>query len=165
MSLLIAVKQLIPDHQVGFGAVKLPATYFPVLYLCIVSILAIAQFSGPGELVFTFSAFQCAWMYLRFFQNRNGIRGDFSEGFAFHTMFPPSLQAFVSIIANVCFMIFKSLLMAGQTSQSSQQSSTEASSDKAATYEVERRRQLALKALDQRLNEVAEEDKTEENPV
>lgn len=55
--------------------------------------------------------------------------------------------------------------MAGQTSQSSQQSSTEASSDKAATYEVERRRQLALKALDQRLNEVAEEDKTEENPV
>ena len=133
--------------------------------MCIVSVLAIVQFSGPGELVFTFSAFQCAWMYLRFFQSRNGTRGDFSEGFAFTTFFPPQLQGIVSIISNICFMIFKCILLVGQNSQSSQQSSTDIPSDKVATYEIERRRQIALKALDERLNEVAKEDKTEENPV
>lgn len=45
-----------------------------------------------------------SWFYLRFVQKHpNGVRGDHSPSFAFHTFFPNVLQPLVKMVANTIY--------------------------------------------------------------
>lgn len=160
------MKQLIPEHEIGFNGVTMKANYLPVLYVLLVTIATIARFSTVGVLVFTICAFQNSWLYLRFLQTRNGVRGDLSETFAFATLFPDPIRRVVAIISNISFIVFRPLLMAGMsTAATESEPEPIVSASKGTSMDAERRRQRALKALDERLSASAKADDPAESPV
>lgn len=165
VALLIAVKQLIPEHEIGFSGMNISANYLPLVYITLITILTFAGRIPIGELVFTISAFQFSWLYLRYYQRKNVVRGDQSESFGYATMFPEPLRRVVAIFANFGFVMFRPVLMAGQGSQVEPESAQEAPMSKASSIDAERRRQRALRALDERMNSAAKTEDTGESPV
>lgn len=164
-ALLVAVKQLIPEHEIGFNGMNITANYLPLVYITVVTILTLAGLAPVGELVFTLSAFHFSWLYLRFYQRKNGARGDQSETFGFATMFPEPLRTIVAIFAGFGFVMFRPLLTLGQGVQVEPEPVQEAPTSKASSIDAERRRQRALKALDERMNSTAKVEDGGENNV
>lgn len=165
-ALLVAVKQLIPEHEIGASAVKLSANYLPILYITLVTTLTVIGLTSLGDLFFTLAAFQFSWLYLRYFQRRNGERGDLSDSFSYASMFPEPLRTVVAIFANVGFVLFKPILMAGHVTQTeSELIQQQAPVSKVASIDAERRRQRALKALDERMNATANSNEAVDSPV
>lgn len=161
----MAVKQLIPEHEIGTGSFKLAANYLPLVYISVVTVFTLLRLISLGDLAFTLAAFQTSWLFLRYFQTRNGVRGDMSESFSYSSLFPEPLRTFVAIFSNLTFVMFKPILLAGQTSRPDIEPSQTAAVSKAASIEAERRRQRALKALDERMNATAQVEERDEPPV
>lgn len=157
----MAVKQLIPEHEIGVNGVNISVNYLPLVYVTAIMLLSVAGQVSAGELVLTLSAFQFSWLYLRYYQSKNGARGDLSEAFAYATMFPEPLRRVVAVVANIGFIIFRPVLMAGLSVQPESEPVQDVPISKASSVDAERRRQRALKALDERMNSTA--PSTEEN--
>lgn len=164
VALLVAVKQLIPEHEIGVNGVNMSANYLPVVYATVVFVFTALQFVRIGVFVFTAAAFQCSWTYLRFYQRKDNARGDLSDSFAYATLFPDPVRRFVLVMANMSFAIFRPLLTAGLTQPQESQAAPQPTS-KAASIDAERRRQRALKALDERLNATANDEEQGEGQV
>lgn len=167
VALLVAVKQLIPDHEIGLYSLKLPASVLPLCYLTLMFLLTLVRLISLAHFSFTLAAFQSSWVYLRYFQRRNGVRGDLSETFSYASLFPEPLRTIVAIFANFAFMLFKPLLAAGLTANNDAQQNPQqqAPVSKAASIDAERRRQRALRALDERLNATTTDEAKPENAV
>lgn len=165
-ALLVAIKQLIPEHEIGVSSINVPANFLPLIYILIVLILTIASFFSIGTLFLTCFAFQLSWLYLRYFRFSSGSYGDVSDTFAYQTLFPNPLRPAVSILANLGYLVFKPVLniahRSGQT-QPRMETPDDNTSPKTSTMETERRRQRALKVLDERLQ--AASDENEQNQV
>lgn len=160
-ALLVAIKQLIPEHEIGASSVKISANFLPLVYLLIVVILTLVSFFSIGTMFFTFFAFQISWLYLRYFRFSSENYGDLSETFAYQTLFPSPIRPTVSIIANISYFVFKPILTIAQKSDQSQpqtETPENDSSPKTSTMETERRRQRALKVLDERLQAAVDEN-------
>ncbi|WVQ80619.1 hypothetical protein IAT38_002724 [Cryptococcus sp. DSM 104549] len=152
---LVAFTQLIPEHQVQLlGKFKVRVKTLPGIHLLISNVLVILI--GPSPYMLIQFGFFVAWAYLRFFKlSENGeIRGDRSETFAFQYWFPPPVRPYISVAANQVFKLATRVHLV--------QPWDEATSGNAGAYsllpgpggaraEAERRRQLAIKALDARL--------------
>ena len=98
-----------------------------------------------------------SWIYLRFYQiHANGSRGDFADNFAFHTFFPNVIQPPIALLCNAIFTIMVNIKICRRPVRKydigSSASSISISLPGVESHDTERRRQIALKALSERLN-------------
>lgn len=161
-SFLVAFRYLIPEHlvQVFGGTVSIRVknllgmlTAATIVSLIIFQTLVVYNLVNLGWVV--------AWAHIRFFKWQDGIQGDRSETFALYTFFPDFLHSPIKAISSIVWGIFVALKLCkpdppswsydleGQPSTSR---STPGPLPGSARAEAERRRALALKALDMRLS-------------
>lgn len=169
IAFLIAFTQLIPTHTVTLfrGIISLRVPRFPLLYVIAVLVLTVLPIFSISHLLLALNGFMISWTYLRFFKvafpdldtdQGPSLRGDASETFAFAEFFPELSRPAIAGISNTIFNLLVTLKICTPFSQADHKASrgetayvsrTQAGSSRA---ETERRRALALKALDQRLN-------------
>ncbi|CAD6996887.1 unnamed protein product [Ceratitis capitata] len=98
-----------------------------------------------------------AWIYLRFYQWHPNGRGDSSESFTFASFFPNVMQPVIGILVNpiyICCLklgVVKTPAPPRSSSLTGSLSSVSIQIPGADAHDVERRRQIALKALSDRL--------------
>lgn len=163
---LVAFAQLIPDHQVQLfksNLVVFRVRDLPMLYVTFSNIACLLGFISPFILIQF--GWLISWVYLRFYRWNpdSGTRGDRSEAFSFVLWFPPFLHTPVGYLSNFLHGIFTRLklipefkyeyvsaadLELGLTGANGAEMS---GGNVSARAEAERRRALALKALDQRM--------------
>ncbi|NXL47026.1 TM115 protein, partial [Podilymbus podiceps] len=101
-----------------------------------------------------------SWVYLRFYQRHSRGRGDMSDHFAFATFFPEILQPVVGLVANLVHGILVKVKVCRKTVKRydvGAPSSITISLPGTDPQDAERRRQLALKALNERLKRVEDQ--------
>jgi len=158
---LVALTQSIPEHQVLlFGVVGVRVKRLPMLYVTFSMIMCLIGYQSPYILIQL--GWLASWVYLRFYKRTGGdvlggteTWGDRSETFAFVHWFPPILHAPVSLLSNVVYRICTRLgVVKAYGTDNYDPLPTGASFSSlpgGARAEAERRRAMALKALDQRL--------------
>ncbi|KAH3868047.1 transmembrane protein 115-like [Dreissena polymorpha] len=161
----VAVKQVMPDHVLvtsPFG--KLRNTHIPLILVSVVITLRLlGALDGPYPIMFTWGVL-ISWIYLRFYQKHsNGNRGDMADNFSFASFFPSKFQPVVNILANTVFSFFVKVKICKKPQRRYDVSSpttitiTLPGTD---PQDAERRKNLALKALNERLNKTAESSNT-----
>lgn len=153
----VAVKQVMPDHCLAtlpFG--KLRNTHIPLTLLTLIILLRIAGLL-PGSYPYMFgSGIIVSWVYLRFYQKHtNGNRGDMADTFSFASFFPSQFQPLIAVISNSIFAgLVKIKLCKKPQRRYDVSSPTTVTVTLPGTepHDAERRKQLALKALNERLN-------------
>ncbi|NXF13401.1 TM115 protein, partial [Smithornis capensis] len=101
-----------------------------------------------------------SWVYLRFYQRHSRGRGDMSDHFAFATFFPEILQPVVGLVANLVHGVLVKVRVCRKTVKRydvGAPSSITISLPGTDPQDAERRRQLALKALNERLKRVEDQ--------
>ena len=109
--LLVATKQLLPNDEPfedvpGFAELGVRNKHLPFLYGVATLILCVvhgAQYHHIGLSLFVAFGTAGSWAYLRYYQQPNESLppGDASDEFAFPTLFPPPLDKFVELIAQL----------------------------------------------------------------
>nr|ODN86878.1 hypothetical protein L203_03651 [Cryptococcus depauperatus CBS 7841] len=150
---LVAFTQLIPEHQVQLlGKFKLRVKTLPGIHLLLSNVLVL--FFGPSPFILIQFGFFVAWVYLRFFKlAENGeFRGDRSETFAFQYWFPTPIRPFIATAGNHVFRIACRFgIVQAWDEPTGYGLLPGPGGPSGARAEAERRRALALKALDARL--------------
>lgn len=180
-SFLVAFKQLVPEHTVTIlkGIIKMRVKHFPAIFLLLNSISGII-FGTDTAAILAWLGLLTSWTYLRFFKyqpdltgtstNGLGFKGDASETFTFATFFPDAIQPPIAFVTDQMYSFLVAVKVITPFSAEDIASSTEnavargqaglpsllsnsGSSARSAgkREEAERRRALALRALDQRL--------------
>jgi membrane associated rhomboid family serine protease len=168
ISFLVAFSQLVPAHTVTLfrGIVSLRVPRFPLLHILGVCMLSLTPILSAASFFLVTNAFLTSWTYLRFYKpafpdletsQPTSLRGDASETFAFAEFFPDPVKPFVSTFSNQIYNILVSLRIctpfsAADVSASRGDTFIQRGAPGGARAEAERRRALALKALDQRLH-------------
>ncbi|KAK2625803.1 hypothetical protein QTJ16_005115 [Diplocarpon rosae] len=167
ISFLVAFSQLVPTHTVTLfrGIVSLRVPRFPLLYFLTVFLLSLTPLLSAAAFLLVTTAFFTSWTYLRFYKaafpdldtNQASLRGDASETFAFAEFFPEPVKPIVASSSNQIYNILVSLRMctpfsSADVSASRGDTFVQRGTPGSARQEAERRRALALKELDQRLN-------------
>jgi len=167
----VAVKQAMPDHilhRTPFGKFtnrNIPLSVFGLSFI----LWAVGLVEGSYCTMFG-SGLVISWIYLRFYQmHANGSRGDTADGFAFASFFPNVIQPPIAVFGNTVFSILVRLKvckrpirrydvsgggLAGGSSHhgGSGTGSISISLPGVENHDTERRRQIALKALSDRLS-------------
>lgn len=175
----MAFKQLVPEHTVTIlkGIVKVRVKHFPSLFLLAHTVCGFI-FRADTALFMAWLGFLTSWTYLRFYKTQVdlsgvttgsvSIRGDASETFAFVYFWPDLIQPPIAVFTGRIYKVLIALRIctpfASQDIESSNELSTALGENFHHTMlspegrhegrkeEAERRRALALKALDQRLS-------------
>eukprot|EP01132_Coremiostelium_polycephalum_P001073 gene1073-1359_t len=135
IGLFVSLKQLIPEQEfLFFTGLKIRAKQIPIIF---------------GPLV--------AWTYLRFYQKKGNIKGDFNESFSFATFFPEAIQPPIKIVSNIVYRILTKLHMCqpgtGGNSSVLPMYNNNNSNNSFSQADIDRRRALAVKALEERMNQ------------
>mmetsp|Transcript_21757 Transcript_21757/g.37101 ORF Transcript_21757/g.37101 Transcript_21757/m.37101 type:complete len:322 (+) Transcript_21757:16-981(+) len=153
-ALLVAVKQIMPTHEVKlFGAVKLSVKTLPTLMLVIVCGICVAL-QRQDFLSFYCTGTYLGWVYLRFFQQQpeSEAYGDASEQFKFSSFFPSFLEAPIDLLASILGFITRlrhdPATQAESTTKALHSGPSLLGSDAA---DASRRRERGAKALEERL--------------
>ncbi|KIL71680.1 hypothetical protein M378DRAFT_65232 [Amanita muscaria Koide BX008] len=157
IALLVAFTQLIPEHQVQvMGVLKARVKTLPMAYLTISTVLCIFGFQCPWILIQF--GWYVSWVYLRFYKKNPGetlgggdTYGDRSETFSLISWFPPFLRHPLTILGNTVYSVAARLRLIPISSSSDIESNGYNPVPVNSRAEAERRRAMALKALDQRL--------------
>lgn len=183
ISFLIAFSQLVPAHTVTLfrGILSLRVPRFPLLYVGVVSLLALTPMLTAASFFLSIYGFLTSWTYLRFYKpvfpdlldpatasQSGSLRGDASETFAFAEFFPGPVRPSVAALSDQVFNILVAMRVCTPFSQAEVSAAARggdgyhhghhhghrggAGAPGSARAEAERRRALALKALDQRLH-------------
>jgi len=168
ISFLVAFSQLVPAHTVTLfrGIVSLRVPRFPLLHIIGVFLLSLTPLLSSASVFLAMTGFLSSWTYLRFYKQafadldtsqNSSLRGDASETFAFAEFFPDPAKPFVASLANQIYHILVALKLCtpfshADISASRGETSMQRGTPGSARAEAERRRALALKALDQRLH-------------
>ncbi|XP_005992721.1 transmembrane protein 115 [Latimeria chalumnae] len=153
---LVALKQTMGDTIV----LKVPQVRMkvaPMLLLLILLILRLIAIVGSNMLASYGFGILSSWVYLRFYQKHSRGRGDMSDHFAFATFFPEILQPVVGVVANLVHSILVKVKICRKTVKRydvGAPSSITISLPGTDPQDAERRRQIALKALNERLKRV-----------
>ncbi|EGC37228.1 hypothetical protein DICPUDRAFT_97329 [Dictyostelium purpureum] len=153
----VAAKQLIPEQELALLFLKVRAKWLPSIFILIRLVLFL--FVGFSDKSFTLVLFGVlvAWVYLRFYQLKGGVKGDLNESFSFATFFPEPIQPPIKTFSNIVFKILckfsicenRSIL---PTTQNSSFSNDQNNLNYSAA-DMDRRRALAVKALEQRMQQ------------
>ncbi|KAI9034350.1 rhomboid family protein [Hyaloraphidium curvatum] len=154
---LVAFKQLVPEHRLSFfrDFFSIRVKYLPSIFLLVYAVLFFARVFHVPFLMALYGTI-ASWIYIRFYKVQDGIRGDRSETFSFASFWPDALHPFIMPLSNSCFNLMVTLRIcapltgAGRGAYELPISRTGASGAGDGP-DAERRRALALKALDQRL--------------
>ncbi|KAH7040144.1 eukaryotic integral membrane protein-domain-containing protein [Microdochium trichocladiopsis] len=170
VAFLVAFSQLVPAHTVTLfrGVLSMRVPRFPLVYLGVLFVLSLTPLYSSINFVSAVFGFLTSWTYLRFYKTvfpdldssqPSSLRGDASETFAFVEFFPGPAKPFVGAIADQVFNVLVALRIctpfsAAEVSAASQggNSFMPRNPPGGVRAEAERRRALALKALDQRLH-------------
>jgi membrane associated rhomboid family serine protease len=180
---LVAFKQLVPEHTVSIykGMVKVRVKHFPAVFLALNTLSGLILGTNVA-LFLAWYGLITTWTYLRFYKRQpdisgsttdgQGLKGDASETFAFATFFPNAVQPPIAAFCNQIYILLCNLKLCTpfseeEISQSNEQAAARGDAglptfNKARgargmskREESDRRRALALKALDERLNAAA----------
>ncbi len=168
ISFLIAFSQLVPAHTVTLfrGIVSLRVPRFPLLYIILITFLAFTPLLTCASFLLATTGFLASWTYLRFYKKvfpdldtsqPMSLRGDASETFAFAEFFPDAVRGPIAAFSGAIYNMLVALRIctpfsAAEVSASRGDSFMQRSAPGSTRAETERRRALALKALDQRLH-------------
>jgi len=170
IAFLVAFSQLVPAHTVTLfrGVLSMRVPRFPLAYLGVLFVLSLTPLFSSMNFLSALFGFLTSWTYLRFYKTvfpdldssqPSSLRGDASETFAFVEFFPGPTKPFVGALADQVFNILVTLRLctpfsAAEVSAASQggNSFMPRNPPGGVRAEAERRRALALKALDQRLH-------------
>ncbi|KAJ7103346.1 eukaryotic integral membrane protein-domain-containing protein [Mycena belliarum] len=160
IAILVAFTQIIPEHQVQIlGVLKARVKTLPMAYLTVSTVMTFLGFQCPW-IIIQFGWF-VGWIYLRFYKKNTGDSvggvdsyGDRSETFSLISWFPPFVHYPLSILANFVYSLATRLHLI-PTSSPDLESGLYSQVPGSARAEAERRRAMALKALDQRLANTA----------
>nr|BAH22604.1 hypothetical protein UPA2 [Pholiota nameko] len=156
IAILVAFTQLIPEHQVQIlGVIKARVKSLPMAYLTLSTVLCFVGFQCPW-IIIQFGWF-VGWIYLRFYKKNPGesvggadTYGDRSETFSLISWFPPFMHYPLTLLGNLVYSLatrFHLIPNAGPDVELGSYGQVPGT----ARAEAERRRAMALKALDQRL--------------
>ena len=178
---LVAFKQMVPEHTVSVykGIIKMRVKHFPAIFLA-VNTLSGVLLGTDTALVLAWLGLLTSWTYLRFYKRQpdlsgttsdgRGVKGDASETFAFATFFPDVVQPPIAAVCDQIFDLLCTIKLCTQFSDEAVAMSNEHAAARgegglptfvkqprgfkgmSKREEAERRRALALRALDQRLN-------------
>jgi hypothetical protein len=180
---LVSLKQLVPEHTVSLFncLLRIRIKHFPALFV-LANMLSGPLLGTDTATWLAMFGFLTGWLYLRFYriadigdtESATGgvMKGDPSETFAFVSFFP---DIFHPTLAPICDSVFDALVqlkLCTPFSDSAVETATENAASRSEgglpslmnqnggggggkRAEAERRRALALKALDQRLNAAA----------
>ncbi|KAJ2895527.1 hypothetical protein MKZ38_006377 [Zalerion maritima] len=183
ISFLIAFCQLVPAHTVTLfkGILSMRVPRFPLIYLGLVMVLAMTPLLTGASFFLAVFGFVTSWTYLRFYKTvfpdldssqPAALRGDASESFAFPEFFPGPAKPFVATVSNQIFDLLVAVkictpfspadVSAARGDNFHLQGRNHGGSNRA---EAERRRALALKALDQRLHAATANSRTQPPPA
>ncbi|KAK9778694.1 putative Rhomboid-like protein 19 [Seiridium cardinale] len=168
ISFLVAFSQLVPAHTVTLfrGILSMRVPRFPLIHLGVVTLLSITPILTVASLLLAIFGLLTSWTYLRFYKTvfpdldssqPTAMRGDASETFAFAEFFPNPVKSIVAAFSDQVFNVLVAMKVCTPFSQadvSAAQGNTFLSrgAPGGVRAEAERRRALALKALDQRLH-------------
>ncbi|XP_038266194.1 transmembrane protein 115 [Dermochelys coriacea] len=156
---LVALKQTMGDSTV----LKVPQVRMkvvPMLLLLILAVLRLTTLIESNMLASYGFGVLSSWIYLRFYQRHSRGRGDMSDHFAFATFFPEILQPVIGLVANLVHGILVKVKVCRKTVKRydvGAPSSITISLPGTDPQDAERRRQLALKALNERLKRVEDQ--------
>ncbi|KAL8293554.1 hypothetical protein RQP46_000255 [Phenoliferia psychrophenolica] len=150
---LVAFTQLIPEHQVQLfgGLAKVRVKSLPMLYVTVSNVACVIGYQSPYILIQF--GWLVSWFYLRFIKLNEGgeFRGDRSETFAFASWFPPFLQKYISRVTKFVFDLAIRFRVISPWTDIESGAGAYTGVPGGARAEAERRRAMALKALDQRM--------------
>ena len=180
-ALLVAFKQLVPEHTVSLfrNFVRIRVKHFPALHL-LVYLTGAVVLGAHTSFILALFGFFTSWTYLRFYKtspsltdsstSATAIKGDASDTFAFAHFFPEPFQTPTARFADLIYDALVACHICTPFSPDDIESHNEHASARAegglpsimnpartgrsiggSRAEAERRRALALKALDQRL--------------
>ncbi|XP_060621767.2 transmembrane protein 115 [Anolis sagrei] len=156
---LVALKQTMGDRTV----LKIPQVRMkvvPMLLLLLLAVLRLTTLIASNVLASYGFGVLSSWVYLRFYQRHSRGRGDMSDHFAFATFFPEILQPVVGLLANLVHSLLVKVKVCRKTVKRydvGAPSSITISLPGTDPQDAERRRQLALKALNERLKRVEDQ--------
>ncbi|KAI0308157.1 DUF1751-domain-containing protein [Multifurca ochricompacta] len=167
VGVLVAFTQLIPEHQVQlFGVIRARVKTLPMAYVTLSTVMCIVGFQCPF-IVIQFGWF-VSWIWLRFYKKNTSetlsggpTYGDRSETFALVNSFPPFLHTPITFLANTTHKYASQFHLIPSAGADLEANHTQLGSTRA---EAERRRAMALKALDQRLANPANTSSTVQAP-
>lgn len=184
ISFLIAFSQLVPAHTVTLfrGILSLRVPRFPLIYVGLIMILSLTPLLSSASFFLAIFGFLTSWTYLRFYKavfpdldttQPAVMRGDASETFAFAEFFPAPIKPAVASVSDQIFDMLVAMRLcvpfsAADISAARSDGGVGFTSRPGGTRaEAERRRALALKALDQRLHAAAagSASRAQENPT
>ena len=182
---LVAFKQLVPEHTVTIlrGIIKIRVKHFPALFLVANTISGFVVGTDTA-LVLAWAGFFTSWTYLRFFKKQTDlsgtstgntvIKGDASETFAFAYFWPDVVQPPIAALADGSYNAFIAMRLLTPFSANDVETGNVQASVRGEgglpsfvsqgarrgggdgkREEAERRRALALRALDQKLQAAA----------
>ncbi|XP_069592214.1 transmembrane protein 115 [Ranitomeya imitator] len=157
-AVLVAHKQTIGD---GLVEPQRWVRLLPQLALLGVVVLTVARLI-PGQMLVGYSlGLLSGWVYLRFYQRHSRGRGDMADHFSFASFFPAPLQPAAALLGTLTHAGLVKLRLCPRAVKRydvGAPSSITISLPGTDPQDAERRRQLALKALNERLKRV--EDQT-----
>ena len=178
---LVAFKQMVPEHTVKVlkGLIKMRVKHFVAFFL-LVNTLSGFILGTDTAAVLAWLGVLTSWTYLRFYKRQpdlsttntggQGLRGDASETFAFAMFFPDVVQPAVSAVCDQIYYFLVNIQVCTPFSSEDIESGNQQAVARGEAglpsllnnagrgrgmgkrEEAERRRALALKALDQRLS-------------
>ncbi|XP_057331048.1 transmembrane protein 115 [Microplitis mediator] len=154
----VAVKQIMPDHILLKSPLgKITNRNIPLL-VWIVSLLLwiVGLLEGTHPTMFL-NGLITSWIYLRFYQRHtNGTKGDMADNFTFASFFPNVLQPPIAIVSNTVHDFFVRIGLCKKVVRRFDMSNAPPgliiSLPGIDPQDSERRRQIALKALSERLS-------------
>nr|CAG4638467.1 EOG090X06Q3 [Cyclestheria hislopi] len=153
----VAVKQMMPDHIVLRTPLgKLTNRNVP-LCVSLLSVLLwlVGLLDGTHPTMFT-TGVLVSWLYLRFYQRHsNGTRGDMADNFTIASFFPTVLQPPIDIFSKWVYNLLVSIRICRKPVRKYDVGAPTAitiSLPGTDPQDAERRRQIALKALSERLS-------------
>ena len=183
IAFLVAFSQLVPAHTVTLfrGIFSLRVPRFPLLYIAVVFVLSLTPLLTAAATLLALFGFVTSWTYLRFYKSvfpdldssqAASLRGDASETFAFAEFFPGPVKPAVAAVSDAVFGVLVAVRLCTPFSAAdiSARAAVAAGHDNyhhgghnhhsgqqrgGTRAEAERRRALALRALDQRLHAAA----------
>nr|XP_058944593.1 transmembrane protein 115-like [Pocillopora verrucosa] len=156
--MVVAFKQIKPEQELGLSSIGLRVKHVPSLVVIVYSFLCILGFLPVILLIMVLSGTIIGWVYLRFYQPRGkGVKGDLSESFSFASFFPEAAQPPVKTISTIVFNTLIGLKVCHKpirTYDVGAPSAITISLPGMDPADAERRRQKALKALNERLQKL-----------
>lgn len=154
----MAYAQLVPQHQLQlFGSrFSVQVRDLPMLYVGFSNVMCLLGFMSPFLLIQF--GWLVAWAYLRFYQRHpSGVRGDASDTFAFVHWFPPLVHRPLGRVFDAVHGVVARLGLVPRGAKYTDLELSVGDEDAAPAAapsgraEAERRRAMALEALDQRM--------------